>query len=102
MPKLGKIARDQRQVAPRHSGGECRLSMIESCSECVPRQTCAISGAADDLVDVDVVEEGHALAADIDRVAERPEAGSLGLVHEASGVAQLSSSLRSSMMCSTG
>ena len=43
--KLGKIspATSGLRYFSRHSGDECRLSMIESCSEWVPRHTCANS-----------------------------------------------------------
>ena len=39
--------------------------------------------ASDDLVHVDVVEERQAATAERRRVPERPEAGRLGLAHEA-------------------
>jgi hypothetical protein len=42
-----------------------------------------VLGAADDLVHVDVVEERQAAAAELRRMAERPQARGLRLAHEA-------------------
>ena len=48
-----------------------------------PERDHGVLGAAEHLVDVDVVEERQPLPADLLRMAERPQAGGLGLVHQA-------------------